>query len=62
MELPKSRNGYCPVCRRKLKSKASIERGIGPKCEHRLLNATDHGNQQLELNVFSNTQYVRDKQ
>lgn len=62
MELPKSQNGYCPVCRRKLKSKASIERGIGPKCEHRLLNAKHHGNQQLELNVFSNTQDVRDKQ
>lgn len=61
MDLPKSKNGYCPVCRRKLKSKESIERGIGPKCEHRLLHAKDGGNQQLALNMFSNTHDVRYK-
>lgn len=58
MEIPKSKNGYCPVCRRKLKSKASIERGIGPKCEHRLSRIQDGGSEQLSLSTFFNNDMI----
>ncbi|WP_248499841.1 DUF6011 domain-containing protein [Staphylococcus aureus] len=49
MQLPKSKTGYCPVCKRKLKTPESIERGIGPKCEQRLLNQKDDQGRQLSL-------------
>lgn len=52
MEIPKSKNGYCPVCKRKLKTKESIKRGIGPKCEHRLLHMNENDTKQLSWNDF----------
>ncbi|MFJ8245201.1 DUF6011 domain-containing protein [Peribacillus asahii] len=42
----------CPVCNRPLKSKRSIEKGIGPVCERKLeklKNNTDEKQLEMEL-------------
>lgn len=58
MQLPKSKNGYCPVCKRKLTTPESIERGIGPKCEKRLQEQQDNGSQQLNMLDFESEETV----
>lgn len=50
-DIPKGRTGYCPICGRRLKTKASQRDGIGPTCKANWLRRrTDVGAQlQLEL-------------
>lgn len=45
----------CPICKRPLKSKKSIAKGIGPVCERKLENIKDNADEdQLKMELEEN--------
>ncbi len=48
----------CPICNRPLKSKKSIERGIGPVCETKIAKLKDKENKdQISFDLKKGSEY-----